>query len=63
MKLEEWKKQITEKSKAVSDAFAELGKLTESLDLIEGKFDEDELGAFIFAKMNKMNKAIENVTK
>ena len=61
MKIEEWKKELTERAATIVGEFegvmAHIGKLED----IEDDFDEDELGAFLIIKLNKMNKTIEKL--
>lgn len=62
MTVDDWKKELSERAEKIINQFegmlSHIGKLEE----LEEEFDEDELGAFMLIKLNKMNSAIEKLS-
>ena len=61
MTIEEWKKELTERTGTIIGEFEGMLAHMSKLEDIEGDFDEDELGAFVIIKLNKMNNSIEKL--
>ena len=63
MNVEEWKKELTKKTEGIISEYKGMVVHIDLLEGVEGDFDEDEIGAFMLIKLNKMNKTIEKLSE
>ena len=63
MKIEEWKKELTERTGTILDRYKDMVTHINKLEDVDADFDEDEVTAFIVIKLTKMNKAIEKMSE
>ena len=61
MTADDWKKELTERTSRIEAEFEGMLAHISKLDKLEGEFDQDELGAFMVIKLNKMNAKIEDL--